>query len=48
MSNEEFVINVISLGKTYNDRVVNFVQRLFCFDYSFEKDEVKTEWEFLR
>lgn len=48
MSNEEFVTNVVSLGKTYNDRVVNFVKRLFCFDYSFEKDEVKTEWEFLR
>lgn len=48
MSNEEFVTSVVSLGKTYNDRVVNFVKRLFCFDYSFEKDEVKTEWEFLR
>ena len=48
MSNEEFVINVVSLSRKYGDRVVNFVRRLLGFDYSFDKDEIKVEWEFLR
>lgn len=48
MSNEEFVINMVSLSRKYNGRVVNFVRRLLGFDYSFDNNEIKIEWEFLR